>query len=52
MENKEKTARVEYEGGGSSWWYVCEECHTTIGTKDKVCPTCKRRLIWNENRNN
>lgn len=44
--NKEKTAEVGIDGGGNTWWYVCEECHTIVDIKDSICPTCKRRLIW------
>ena len=46
IERETKTAEVELEGGGSSWWYVCGECHTAINPKDKFCHECGRRLIW------
>lgn len=39
------TARVELEGGGSTWWHVCEECRTTVAATDKFCRECGRRLI-------
>lgn len=31
---------MELEGGGSSWWYVCPECHGTIDLKDSFCRHC------------
>lgn len=40
-------AEVEIEGGGWNWWYVCEECHGQVDTKDKICPHCKSPLDWN-----
>ena len=43
---KEQEAEVEIEGGGSTWWYVCGECHTAINPGDKKCRECGRRLIW------
>lgn len=41
-------AEVEIEGGGYSWWNVCGECHTAVDMKDNICPTCKRKLRWQE----
>jgi rRNA maturation endonuclease Nob1 len=47
MESEEKKpAAVEMEGGGWNWWYVCEECHGAVDTKDKICPHCKSPLDW------
>lgn len=31
---------MEIEGGGSSWWYVCPECHGAIDRKDSFCRHC------------
>lgn len=39
-------AEVFPEGGGSTWWYVCDECHGTVNPGQKVCLQCKRRLNW------
>jgi rRNA maturation endonuclease Nob1 len=30
----------EIEGGGSSWWYVCPECHGAIDRQDHFCKHC------------
>ena len=38
---------AELEGGGHTWWYVCEECRTAIDTKDKFCRECGRRFKRN-----
>lgn len=38
---------AEREGGGSSWWLVCGECHTAIDTQDQYCRQCGRRIDWN-----
>ena len=39
-------AEVEMEGGGSTWWYVCGECHGAINYQADVCPHCKAVLSW------
>ena len=31
---------MELEGGGSSWWYVCSECHGAIDKQDEFCRHC------------
>ena len=41
-----ETAEVELEGGGSTWWYVCEECRKAVDTSDKYCRECGRKLKW------
>ncbi|MBP5726637.1 MAG: hypothetical protein J6Y48_06130 [Clostridia bacterium] len=35
-------AEVEMEGGGSSWWYVCGDCHGAIDKWDNYCKHCGR----------
>ena len=30
----------EVEGGGTSWWYVCPECHGAIDRQDHFCKHC------------
>ena len=32
--------KMETEGGGSSWWYVCPECHGAIDGADHYCKHC------------
>ena len=32
--------KMEIEGGGSSWWYVCPECHGAIDSQDRFCRHC------------
>lgn len=41
-----KRAGVEMEGGGSSWWYVCEECHGAVNYLADICPHCDSVLSW------
>lgn len=43
---EEKTARVKLEGGWPSWWFVCGECHTQVGSCDKYCRQCGIKLDW------
>ena len=31
---------IEREGGGSSWWHVCPECHGAIDCGDRFCRHC------------
>lgn len=44
----DEEAEVEIEGGGWSWWFVCEECHAAVDPTQKTCPVCGRRLKWEE----
>lgn len=40
---KEKEpVHMEIEGGGSTWWYVCEECHASVSPGDRFCRQCGR----------
>ena len=41
-----KTAKAEFVGAGSFWWYMCVECGSLILKGDKYCNGCGRRLIW------
>ena len=34
----------ELEGGGSTWWNVCGECHGAIDISDYFCKHCGRRI--------
>lgn len=40
----------EMEGGGSTWWMVCGECHGQIDGNDDYCRHCGRRILRNEKR--
>lgn len=31
---------MEIEGGGSSWWHVCPECHGAVDQGDHFCRHC------------
>ena len=31
---------IEIEGGGSTWWHVCPECHGAIDRADHFCRHC------------
>ena len=42
LADRETTAVVE--GGGSTWWYVCEECHGAIDAWDDFCKHCGRKV--------
>lgn len=33
---------IELEGGGTTWWYVCGECHGAIDENDLFCRHCGR----------
>ena len=37
---------TEIEGGGSTWWYVCGDCHTAVDSADRFCRQCGRPLKW------
>ena len=42
MLNEQDPVEPELEGGGSSWWYVCGECHGAIDENDLFCRHCGR----------
>ena len=48
MAKEQKPVEAELEGGGSTWWYVCGECHGEIGRGDAYCKHCGRRQIWDK----
>lgn len=35
---------MEPEGGGSSWWMVCPECHGAVDPADRFCRHCGQAL--------
>ena len=39
-------AEAEMEGGGSTWWYVCGECHGAINYQADTCRHCGAILSW------
>ena len=41
-EQGQEPVDVEIEGGGNSWWYVCEECRGAVDTSDRFCRHCGR----------
>ena len=41
-EQNQEPVDIEIEGGGNSWWYVCEECRGAVDTSDKFCRHCGR----------
>ena len=41
---EQEPVEPELEGGGSSWWHVCGECHGAIDTSDNYCRHCGRRI--------
>lgn len=40
----QEPAEIEIEGGGSTWWHVCGECHGAVDTQDLYCKHCGRPL--------
>lgn len=45
-----KPLPIEIEGGGSTWWYVCPECHGAVDTWDRFCKHCGQALRADEKR--
>ena len=39
---EQEPVEPEMEGGGSSWWHVCGECHGMIDKNDLFCRHCGR----------
>ena len=44
MLKEQDPVETELEGGGSSWWYVCGDCHGAIDQRDNYCKHCGRRI--------
>jgi hypothetical protein len=44
MLKEQEPVEMEIEGGGSTWWYVCEECHGAVDRGDRFCRHCGRPL--------
>ncbi len=40
LRRRETPAAVEMEGGGSTWWHVCGECHGAVDADDHYCKHC------------
>lgn len=45
-QEQQEPVPAELEGGGSSWWHVCGECHGWIDSSDSYCRHCGRRIKW------
>ena len=41
-----KPVPAEIEGGNTTYWNVCGECHSIINQGDKFCHECGRPVIW------
>lgn len=39
-----KPAEIELEGGGSTWWHVCPECHGEVDAADHFCRHCGKAV--------
>ena len=39
-----KPVKRDQEGGGGSWFAVCEDCHGQVGQSDAYCRHCGRAL--------
>ena len=37
---------MELEGGGTTGWYVCPECHGEIDSSDHYCRHCGQAVKW------
>ena len=46
---EQEPVEIEIEGGGSTWWYVCEECHGAVDRGDKYCRHCGRPFRQDNN---
>ena len=43
---------AEVEGGGSTWFYVCGECHGQIDERDRFCRHCGNKIGWQTTNSN
>ncbi|MBO7709476.1 MAG: hypothetical protein J6S83_03345 [Lachnospiraceae bacterium] len=35
---------IEIEGGETTWWYVCPECHGAVDNGDHFCRHCGQAI--------
>ena len=35
---------IEIEGGGTTWWHVCPECHGAVDKGDHFCRHCGQAI--------
>lgn len=43
---EEEAVPAELEGGGTTWWMVCGDCHGAIDTNDRYCKHCGVKVKW------
>lgn len=43
---EEEGTPAELEGGGTTWWMVCGDCHGAIDTNDRYCKHCGVKVKW------
>ena len=41
---KQIPKEIEVEGGGSTWWFACPECHGAIDNGDAFCRHCGQKV--------
>ena len=41
---EQEPVECELEGGGTTWWYVCGDCHGEIDNRDSYCKHCGRKV--------
>ena len=46
MYEPRKRVEAELEGGGTTWFYVCGECHGSVNYLEDECRHCKTLLSW------
>lgn len=47
-ETEKRETEPELEGGGPTWFWVCNECHGAIDPKDEKCPHCGLKINWDK----
>ena len=46
MNEQRIRTEAELEGGGSTWFYVCGECHGAINYQADTCRHCGAIISW------
>ncbi len=41
---KQIPVSIEMEGGGCTWWHICDECHGAVDREDLYCRHCGNKL--------
>ena len=45
-QEEEEEEEAEIEGSGTTWFFVCGNCHTTLADHARFCQQCGKKVKW------